>query len=299
MAREVVHIYLQHPKIAGREMLSIYIPALLIVTLFLIGVDAVAHTISLIDLLIIILAGWLFGGCVMGAQYLMLLYRGENFSEELIIYDNGWFVVWGPTYSDGWVAPAKLDWILPDKITMRSWGVIQYIFIPNEKVSRKYRLLLYKVPKCKLTTALGISWIYPRNTQYREYLFYGTIYGCVSSKQYKDLKKLAKYLDAIGRKNLELGRVWIPSGKPQASSLYMKQPFYWNDVFKKERLREYYMEDTGEDMPEPIRSYLYDFESYRKKYLKLKKETGDWVGRKGKGEWYIDWEWLERWLGES
>ena len=98
---------------------------------------------------------------------------------------------------------------------------------------------------------------------------------------------------------MEEGRVWIPSGKPQASSIYLKKPFYWNDVFKKEGLKEYYTEDTGEDIPEPVRSFLFDVRGYIKEYLKKAKETGDWFGREGvKKEWYIDWEWLEKWIEE-
>ncbi len=33
--------------------------------------------------------------------------------DEFILYDNGWFVFWGVRANEGWIAPAKLDWVLP------------------------------------------------------------------------------------------------------------------------------------------------------------------------------------------
>ena len=33
--------------------------------------------------------------------------------DEFILYDNGWFVFWNITPDEGWIAPAKLDWVLP------------------------------------------------------------------------------------------------------------------------------------------------------------------------------------------
>ena len=298
MAREVVHIYFEHPRISKPETLGIFIPALIFTTLYVIVLDIIFRTIDPLSLAIIIGVLWLVFGGLMVLWYKGLKFKGENLPEELIIYDNGWFIVWGPVYSDGWVAPAKLDWILPDKIEMRAWGILRRIFIPKEERKKK-RKLFYKGVEGKIESGIGLSWVYPLNKKYKDYLFLATVDGYITEEQYKTLKKLAGYLDRIGRKNLESGRVWIPSGKPQASSIYLKKPFYWNDVFKKERLKEYYMEDTGEEIPEPVSSFLFDVRKYINEYLKKAKETGDWFGREGvKKEWYIDWEWLEKWIEE-
>ncbi len=293
MAREVVHIYFEHPTISKAETFDLlFSPPMFIITISLILV-AVLFPKSFIYSVIALIAVWVFGVGAVLSYYLLLRYKGENLPEELIIYDNGWFVVWGPVYSDGWVAPAKLDWILPSGIEIKSWGIKAYILPPlNEKARYK--------KGCKgIMTGFGLSWIYSLNPHYNEYSFHATIYGCVTQEEYKALEKLAKYLDMIGRRNMEAGRVWIPSGKPQASSIYLKKPFYWNDVFKKEGLRRTYEADTGEEVPEPVRSYLFEIRKYAKEYLKVAKETGDWFGRKGVNrEWQIDWDWLERWLEE-
>ncbi len=40
--------------------------------------------------------------------------KGADIPEdEFILYDNGWFVFWGVEPDEGWIAPAKLDWVLP------------------------------------------------------------------------------------------------------------------------------------------------------------------------------------------
>ena len=297
MAREVVHLYFEHPEISKEETMAVHFTALVgyaIIVLFIAFLLYIQQSNYFIPVMLALsISGVVWILVLMYLYYLFLRHKGENLPEELIIYDNGWFVVWGPVYSDGWVAPAKLDWILPSGIKIKSWGIEAYILPPlNEKARYK--------KGCKgIMTGFGLSWIYSLNPRYKEYSFHATIYGCVTQEEYKTLEKLAKYLDRIGRRNMEAGRVWIPSGKPQANFIYLKKPFYWNDVFKKEGLRRYYIEDTGEDLPEPVRSFLFDVRKYIKEYLKVAKETGDWFSRKGANrEWQIDWEWLERWIEE-
>ena len=294
MPEEVIHIYLEHKRIAGKEMWGIYIPALIIFTFIMVAIDAVFRTVKLTDMILLVIFGWGSGGGLMLLQYFWLCYRGENFPDELIVYDNGWFVVWGPVYSDGWVAPSTLEWILPDKITLKPWGVIQNIFHVSESKKRK------RADSDKIKVGGGLSWVYPLNPKYDDYFFHNAMMGYISKDKLSDMKRLAEYFDRIGRRNIEAGRVWIPSGKPQANFIYMKKPFYWNDIFRKEGLRDYYIEETGEDLPEPVRSYLYNARTYSNKYLKMKKETGDWLSRRegASKEWYIDWDWLEKWIEE-
>jgi hypothetical protein len=285
MAREVVHIYLKHEGIAKEETLKIYGLVFVGAIFILIFVYLIA-TPEFRKYYYVLVLSMLLPTVLIGVAYYYFLKRiGENFPEELIIYDNGWFVVWGPHDSDGWVAPAKLEWILPDKTIIKEWGI------------KAYMLRKLKEEKEGVLIGSGIHWVFPLNQLYREYTFYAAIYGVVHPQKLSCLEKMYGILDIIGRKNLNAERVWIPSGKPQANWGYMKQAFYWNTIFKKEGLREYYKKDTGEDVPEPVRSYLYDIRKYKKVYLKQKKETGDWFGKENiKKEWYIDWEWLEKWL---
>ena len=91
---------------------------------------------------------------------------------------------------------------------------------------------------------------------------------------------MIEFIRKKAMKNLESGRIKIPGNNPkQAHFDYYQLPQYWDIVFEKENIREFYRKDTGEDIPEPIRSYLFDNGTYTKVYLKNKKETGDWFGK--------------------
>ena len=78
------------------------------------------------------------------------------------------------------------------------------------------------------------------------------------------------------------GRIKIPGENPKQQHLdYYQFSMYWNDVFVKENIRELYKKETSEDIPEPVRTFLFDYKTYEKTYLKNKKKTGDWFGGKG------------------
>jgi hypothetical protein len=187
--------------------------------------------------------------------------------DEFILYDNGWFVFWNIAPDEGWLAPAKTDWIYPEGVELKPLGI---------KKSRMY--LLKKKRNGMYKVGFGLDWAYP-NEKWENWVFHGNAGGWLTEEEYRKFLEMIDYLNKKGRENLESGRIKIPERNLKQEHIgYYQMPWFWNEVFKKENTRELYMRDTGEDIPEPIRSFLYDYPKFKKVYLKNKRETGDWFG---------------------
>ncbi len=114
-------------------------------------------------------------------------------------------------------------------------------------------------------------------------VFSGGAIGWLTEEEYKKFLEMIEYIDKKAKENLESGRVKVPGKNPKQAHIdYYQRSWFWNKVFKKENIRELYMEETGEDIPEPVRSFLFDYPKFKSVYLKNKRETGDWFGRKRK-----------------
>ena len=196
-------------------------------------------------------------------------------ASEFILYDNGWFVFFDQ-YHGSWIAPAKLEWVFPEGIEIRPLNIrskkdspkhyYKYIFVRKRKDSR------YLVD-------FGLIWAYP-DKKWENWAFNGYISGWIEEEDYRKLLEMTEIIKKKAKENLESGRIKIPGNNPKQQHLaYYQFPDYWNEVFVKEKIRELYIEENGEDLPEPVRSYLFDMKTYDKVYLKNKKKTGDWFGR--------------------
>ena len=217
--------------------------------------------------------------------------------DEFILYDNGWFVFWSmETTTEGWTAPAKLDWVLSPALdrflppakrkkelekelgyTPNGWYVIRfgssgpsyngYVYV---KKKRKDRYKIY----------LAIPWVYPSD-KWKNWVFFGVAGGWVDEKEYKNILKFNEFLKKKAKENVASGRVKIPAKNLKQEHFdYYQRPWFWNEVFQKENIRELYRKETGEDIPEPVRSFLFDYEKFKNVYLKNKRETGDWFGKR-------------------
>ncbi len=206
--------------------------------------------------------------------------KGEDMpQDEFILYDNGWFVFWNITPDEGWIAPAKLDWILPPlknrKELERKVGY---------KINFRYTLfdryyLLKKKKNGKYKIGFGLMWVYP-DKKWENWVFTASVGGWLTEKEYRKFLEMIEYIDKKAKENVESGRIKIPAHNlKQEHIAYYQMPWYWNEVFKKENIRELYKKETGEDIPEPVRSFLFDYETFKNVYLKNKRETGDWFGR--------------------
>jgi len=207
--------------------------------------------------------------------------KGEDIPiDEFILYENGWFVFWNITPDEGWIAPAKLDWILPPlKNRKEMEEKIGY------KVNFRYTLfdryyLLKKKKNGKYKVGFGLMWVYPYK-KWENWVFTASVGGWLTEKEYKKFLEMIEYIDKKAKENVESGRVKIPAKNlKQEHIAYYQMPWFWNEVFQKENIRELYRKETGEDIPEPVRSFLFDYEKFKNVYLKNKRETGDWFGKR-------------------
>jgi len=191
--------------------------------------------------------------------------KSDNFDDEFIVYDNGWFAFWS-RFGEGWLAPARLDWIYPEGVELKP------LHIKNE---RMHRLIKKKNGMCYV--GFGLEWAYPED-KWKNWVFRGGAEGWMSEDDYKKLLQMIEFLNRKGRENLESERIKIPDENfKQRHTDYYTASWYWNEVFKKENMRELYERETGEGIPEPIRSFMYDYGRYKELYLKHRTETGEWI----------------------
>ena len=126
---------------------------------------------------------------------------------------------------------------------------------------------------------LWLKWAYPHK-KWENWVFAEWVQGWLNEEEHKRLLEMLEFLRKKAMKNLEMGRIKIPGRNPkQEHFMYYQKPQYWDIVFEEENIRELYRKETGEDIPEPVRSYLFDTKTYEKVYLKNKRETGDWFGK--------------------
>ena len=205
--------------------------------------------------------------------YVMAKVRGGDVDEsEFILYDNGWFAFWDVKLQD-WIGPAKLDWIFPEGVDIKPLNVRENSFY----LVKKKKDGMYYV-------AFRVLWTYP-DKKWENWAFYGNIGGWMTEEELKKFREMIEILRKKSRENLERGKIKLPGPNPkQQHTVYYQQPQYWDEVFEKENIRELYRKETGEDIPEPIRSYLFDTKTFDKVYLKNKRETGDWLGKGEKKE---------------
>ncbi len=200
--------------------------------------------------------------------YFMAKARGGDVDEsEFILYDNGWFAFWDLKFQD-WIAPAKLDWLYPPELVLKPLKGSKngYYVVKKKNNGRNY-------------VVFRLTWGYPYG-KWKCWIFYDKVYGWLTEEEYKRLEELVTFLIKKARENVESGRMKRPEGDcKQAYVDIYQQPPYWDEVFEKENIRELYRKETGEDIPEPIRSYLFDTKTFDKVYLKNKRETGNWLGR--------------------
>ncbi len=291
MAEIKYHFVFQKPKQLSRFFLSLFVPVSVIIIIIVLILDVISRkdtglVIMVISVIVI---------TVFILSFLLTLIekkKGADIPEdEFILYDNGWFVFWSmETRTEGWSAPAKLDWVLPPAKHKKElekelgykpngWYVFRfdlgYIYV---KKKRKNRYMVY----------LALPWIYP-SEEWKDWVFYGVAGGWLDEKEYNKLKEFVEFVKQKAKENLDSGKIRIPAKNPkQEYTDYYKRPWYWNEVFKKENIRELYKKETGEDIPEPVRSFLFDYPKFKSVYLKNKRETGDWFGRKGNIEWIGD-----------
>lgn len=200
--------------------------------------------------------------------YVMAKIRGGDVDEsEFILYDNGWFAFWDLKFQD-WIAPAKLDWLYPPELVLKPLKGSEngYYVVKRENNGMYY--VVFRIP-----------WGFPYG-KWKCWIFYDKVYGWLTEEEYKKLVELVNFLKKKAKENMECGRMKRPEANcVQAYVDLYQQPPYWDTVFEKANIREIYKNETGEDLPEPVRSYLFDSKTFEKVYLKNKKETGDWFGR--------------------
>ena len=140
-------------------------------------------------------------------------------------------------------------------------------------VVKKRRKNRYKV-------GFGLIWTYP-NKKWENWIFTASVGGWLTEEDYKKFLEMMKYIQKKAKENVESGRIKIPAKNlKQGHIAYYQMPWFWNEVFQKENIRELYKKETGEDIPEPVRSYLFDYDRYKNVYLKNKREIGDWFGKR-------------------
>lgn len=202
--------------------------------------------------------------------------------EEFILYDNGWFVFWGVEVNEGRIAPAKLDWVLPPAKPMKELEK-EIGYDPNWwycLMCDRY-ILVKKRKRGKYKVWFSIHWTYP-NGRWDNWVFFGQVGGLLNEEEFKKLQEFADFISEKAKENIKSGRVRIPARNLKQEHIgYYQRSWFWNKVFKKENIRELYRKETGEDIPEPVRSFLFDYPKFKSVYLKNKRETGDWFGRKG------------------
>ena len=270
MTKELYHFHFRRPHFSSRFSLSIVVlSAVFTFIAFAVlqfSIEPSGRTLFVIYG-VAVLPEFIIAGVLI---YWMVKVRGGDVNEdEFIMYDNGWFAFWDVKLQD-WIGPAKLDWVYPTGVEIKPFNI---------KKNRYY--LVKKKKKGKYHVIFRLIWAYP-NKKWENWAFYGKIEGWITDKEYKELTEMAELIEKKAKENLDSGRIKLPgkNWKQQYTDFY-QQPQYWDIVFVKENLRELYRKETGEDIPEPIRSYLFDEKKFKEVYLKNKRETGDWLGKKG------------------
>ncbi len=276
MAKELYHFYFKRKhKSIKMAILAFAIP--LIVLFSFIGILHIFIYIKKFPHILELFLEWgvLYAALIALIGYTLDRLRGGSVgASEFILYDNGWFVFFDE-YHGSWIAPAKLEWVFPEGIEIRPLNIrskeespkhhYKYIFVRKRKDSR------YLVD-------FGLIWAYP-DKKWENWAFNGYISGWIEEEDYRKLLEMTEIIRKKAKENLESGRIKIPGNNPKQQHLaYYQFPDYWNEVFVKENIRELYIKENGEDLPEPVRSYLFDMRTYDKVYLKNKKKTGDWFG---------------------
>ena len=269
MAKELYHFHFRVPHQPLKFALSVSGTSIAIVGIILLIFQFTINTqYNLLE-------GFSYAFIVMVAIgiliYVMAKIRGGDVDEsEFILYDNGWFVFWDLKFQD-WIAPAKLDWLYPPELVLKPL-----------KGSRNGYYAVKKKNNGRYYVVFRLTWGYPYG-KWKCWIFYDKVYGWLTEEEYKKLVELVNFLTKKAKENVESGRIKRPEGDCiQAYVDLYQQPPYWDEVFEKENIRELYRKETGEDIPEPIRSYLFDTKTFDKVYLKNKRETGDWLGRSEK-----------------
>ncbi len=269
MAKELYHFHFRKPHQPLRFALSISGTAIAILGIILLIFQFTINTkYNLLE-------GYFYAVIVMAAigvlVYVLAKVRGGDVDEsEFILYDNGWFAFWRVD-DQVWIAPTKLEWIYQE-----------HIDLPPLHIKSKYNV--YYIAKKKgnnYFVIFRLLWGYP-DKNWENWVFHGIVRGLLTKEEFEKFSEMIKLLRNKAKENIDSGRVKVPENNPKQGHIdYYTRSQYWDVVFEKENLRELYRKETGEDIPEPIRSYLFDEKKFKEVYLKNKRETGDWVGKKG------------------
>ncbi len=266
MARELYHFHFQKPHFSRRFALITIGGTALLLLIILSIIQYVLPTKY--NLFIIFFEYALPAIIILGLfGYLSLRVRGGIFDEnEFILYDNGWFVFWDLKFQD-WIAPAKIDWLYPPELVLK----------PLKGSNNGY----YSVRKSKngmYYIVFRLTWGYQYG-KWKCWIFYDKVDGWITGEEYKKLIELVNFLSKKAKENVKSGKIKPSEGNcTQAYVDLYQQPPYWNTVFEKANIRVLYKKETGEDLPEPVRSYLFDLKTYAQIYFENKKKTGDWFG---------------------
>ncbi len=279
MTKEIYHFIFNYPKRLFWDFLFVFLPTisglLIIMAIFYI-LRFMSFSFFIMAVIVEFLVSFIIAiiWVLIGRSY------GEDVSnDEFILYDNGWFVFWNA--EKGWIAPAKIDWILPPVKSKKELEK-EIGYKPNGWYCLQERYYIFKKRGKYYKGGFGLMWTYPTK-KWENWMFGADVRGYLTETEYRKFLEMMKYIERKAKENVESGKIKIPAKNPKQEHIeYYQLPQYWNEVFKKENIRELYMRETGEDIPEPVRSYLYDYEKYKKVYLKNKRETGDWFGKNGK-----------------
>ncbi len=273
MAEELYHFYFQHKRTSLREVVQLT----LLLTIVGAGIGAYDYTyghratIWGINTIAFLGLTFLGMGLVSGTALFLGFYRfrGEDIDDEFVLYENGWFVFWSGESNDGWVAPAKIDWVFPPGMELKPFNMKK---IPIHRTIRR--------KEGRYNDGFGLYWGLPGREKYENWAFHASAGGWLSEEEHKKLLEMIEYIRERARENVESARLKIPEANPQQQhSGALKLPSYWNRTFIKEGLKDLYLRETGEEIPEPVYSYLFDRTKYAE-YLKRKKETGKWLPEK-------------------
>jgi len=269
MPKELYHFKFEHKKASLWEFVQLTL--LLTVLGVLIGAYGYfyVHNKTIYGMNIIAFFGGVFFVIALISGAILFLglfrYRGEDIDDEFILYDNGWFLFWSGKYNDGWVAPAKIDWLFPPGMELKPFNLKE---IPIHRTIRK--------KKGRYNEGFGLYWGLPK-AGYENWAFHASAGGWLTHDEHEKLLEMIDYLKKRSKENIDTKRISVPEKNPvQQSSGMLKQPSYWNSVFIKEGIKDLYFQETGEEIPEPVYSYLFDRTKYAD-YLRRRKETGEWL----------------------
>ena len=277
LTKEMYHFILKYPKRVLWDFLSIFLPMSGVLVLIVAILDFI-HSMDLSFFIMAILIEVFISFLIATVWVLIGRSYGEDVSnDEFILYENGWFVFWNA--EKGWIAPAKIDWLLPPvKNKKELEKKVGYKI--NGWYGLQERYYIFRKRGNYYKGGFGLIWTYPTR-KWENWIFGGDAEGYLTEEEYKKFLEMIEYLDRKAKENIESGRIKIPEKNMKQEHIeYYQLPQYWNEVFQKENIRELYRKETGEDIPEPVRSFLFDYDRYKNVYLKNKREIGDWFGRK-------------------